>query len=218
MRNSLKAILLALACLLPLTALGEESGPTHFPRALSVAAGWNHTLALLDDGSVLAWGSNTRGQLGLGCAGLDSFRDRPVKVDGFDGLEVVKLAAGHDFSLALCANGTVYAWGNNDTGQLGLGDTETRNQILTPTRIPALDGAGIVEVAAGFAHCAAVSATGAVYLWGANEMGQLGLGDRKGRSTPTLNAALADVVSSQVSCGRWHTAVQIGRASCRERV
>jgi len=83
-------------------------------------------------------------------------------------------------SLALTESGEVYAWGQNDKGQLGLGDREGR---LTPTKVPGL--AGIKAVAARYYQSFALTESGEVYAWGRNDKGQLGLGDTENRLTPT---------------------------------
>ncbi|MDZ7815312.1 MAG: hypothetical protein U5N86_04675 [Planctomycetota bacterium] len=89
-----------------------------------LAAGSAHSLALFSDGSVYAWGDNAEGQLGLG---YEVDRDTPTLVGAFSDKDVISLAAGAAHSLALCSDGSVYAWGYNDDGQLGLGDDVDRD-------------------------------------------------------------------------------------------
>lgn len=88
----------------------------------AIAAGEFHSLALLNDGTVLAWGNNEYGQLGDG-TNIDS--NVPVQVKGIGGSgilnNVVAIAAGGFHSLVLLNDGTVLAWGNNESGQLGDG-------------------------------------------------------------------------------------------------
>jgi hypothetical protein len=91
----------------------------------AIAAGWWHSLALTESGEVYAWGSNGRGQLGLGDT---EDRHTPTQVPGLG--RVKAIAAGGEHSLALTESGEVYAWGSNGHGQLGLGDTKDRH---TPT-------------------------------------------------------------------------------------
>lgn len=85
----------------------------------AVGVGLNHTLALLADGRLAAWGSGSFGQLGNnGTAGSNV----PVPVDAsglLNGRSVVKIAAGGQSCLVMCSDGTLAAWGNNDHGQLG---------------------------------------------------------------------------------------------------
>ena len=79
----------------------------------AIAADGGHSLALLENGTVMAWGENKYGELGDGSTN-DS--DVPVRVSGLR--EVVAIADGADHNLALLKNGTVMAWGDNDWGQL----------------------------------------------------------------------------------------------------
>nr|WP_311282636.1 HYR domain-containing protein [Peribacillus simplex] len=91
-------------------------------NVIAIAAGEFHSLALLNDGTVRAWGNNESGQLGDG-TNIDS--NVPVQVKGTGGSgalnNVVAIAAGGFHSLALLNDGTVRAWGNNESGQLGDG-------------------------------------------------------------------------------------------------
>jgi alpha-tubulin suppressor-like RCC1 family protein len=93
----------------------------------SVACGNWHSLALKNDGTVIAWGNNGTGQLG---DGTNNSRGEATPVKELSG--VVALAAGNWHNLALKEDGTIWAWGNNSTGQLGDGTTETRT---TPVAI-----------------------------------------------------------------------------------
>lgn len=142
---------------------------------LKVAAGDNHCLALGADGRLAAWGYNVFGQLG---DGTTAGRDRPVAVNQAGILaskRVVAIAAGEGFSLALCSDGTVAGWGNNDYGQLGNGTT-TRQSVPTAvnTTTGALFGKKVVAIAAGGRHSLALCSDGTLAAWGSNEFRQLG--------------------------------------------
>ncbi|MCU0329702.1 MAG: hypothetical protein MUC47_01840 [Candidatus Kapabacteria bacterium] len=134
--------------------------------AISVACGDFHTVALLYDGTVRAWGSNASGQLGNGTT-KDSHR--PVEVKGLAGIRAI--AAGSTFTVALDSAGRVWAWGNNSIGQLGTGDRRGR---FEPVQVSRLDA--VVGIAAGGAHALAVRADGGLWTWGTNGEGQLGEG------------------------------------------
>jgi len=162
--------------------------PVRMPRmteAVSASmSGTEHSLLLLADGTVEAWGPNSRGQLG---DGTTTSRMERVKVQGLT--EVVAIAAGNSHSLAVRRDGSVWAWGNNSNGQLGDGTT-TRRLLATP--IPGLSQ--IVAVAAG-SHSLALRADGTVWAWGANFSGQLGDGTQTQRLSPVQVPGLTDVVS-----------------------
>ncbi len=139
-------------------------------EADAVAAGETFSLALLEDGTVLGWGSNYRGQLGDGSTTQQS---TPVPVSGLS--EVVAIAAAQDHSLALLEDGTVMAWGANNAGQLGDGTTADSD---TPVSVSGLSE--VVAVAAGPAHSLALLEDGTVAAWGSNAAGQLGIGTNTG--------------------------------------
>jgi alpha-tubulin suppressor-like RCC1 family protein len=94
----------------------------------AVAAGGNHSLALKSDGTVWTWGNNDQGQLGR----TTSQPSDPLPAQLANPTDVVAIAAGWDFSLALTSDGSIWAWGRNVEGQLGDGTTINR---LQPIRI-----------------------------------------------------------------------------------
>jgi alpha-tubulin suppressor-like RCC1 family protein len=151
----------------------------------AVAAGKNHSLALLSDGSVVAWGADTSGQLG---DGEEVSSDVPVGVTGLT--EVNAIAAGADQSLALLNNGTVMAWGGNESGELGDGNT---SESEAPVAVKGLSG--VSAIAAGGKHGLALLSSGKVMAWGENEFGQLGDGTTKNSDVPVTVPELAGVVA-----------------------
>ena len=138
-----------------------------------IAAGLSFGLALQRDGAVLAWGNGTSGQLGNGA---NSKVSAPVPVRGLGrGSGVVEIAAGGSFAVALKSDGTVLAWGNNASGQLG--DGTAPQDHSTPIQVRGLGrGSGVVGIAAGGSHSLAVKHDGSVITWGNNSSGQLGDG------------------------------------------
>ena len=162
-------------------------------RVMKIAAGRDHTLALLSDGTVWAWGNNGSGQLGDGTTML---RTAPVQVNGLTG--VVSIAAGEGHSFAVKNDGTLWAWGNNSYGKLGDGTTTTRT---VPVQVSGLTG--VMSVAAGYLHNFAVKTNGSVWAWGNNSYGQLGDGTTTNRNTPVQVSRLSGIVS--VAAGRFHT-------------
>jgi alpha-tubulin suppressor-like RCC1 family protein/fibronectin type 3 domain-containing protein len=151
----------------------------------SFTAGRSHTIALKTTGTLWTWGDNAYGQLGLGDSGNGTNRNTPAQI-GTDSDWFV-LAAGDSHSLGLKTNpagggtgGTLWSWGINWYGQLGLGDTTNRN---TPTQVGTDSDWSIV--AAGGAHTIARKTNNTIWSWGVNSYGQLGLGDITVRNTPT---------------------------------
>lgn len=139
-------------------------GPPMMP--IAVACGDVHSMALMSDGTVRAWGSNASGQLGDGTT-KDSHK--PVVVKGLQGIRAI--AAGGTFSIALDTAGVVWAWGNNGVGQLGTGDRVSRFEPVQVERLDAITG-----IVAGGAHAMAVRRDGSLWTWGLNNAGQLGEG------------------------------------------
>jgi alpha-tubulin suppressor-like RCC1 family protein len=147
----------------------------------AISAGGAHSLALLSNGTVLAWGNNGKGQLGNGTT---KNSDVAVAVSGLH--EVTAISAGGAHSLALLSNGTVMAWGDNESGQLGDGTTTNRH---VPIALSGLSGVTGISAAAG-AHSLAVLSSGTVMAWGANNEGQLGDGSVESSNVPVAVSAL----------------------------
>jgi alpha-tubulin suppressor-like RCC1 family protein len=170
MRTSLRmsAVMLALAAAAP-AARGDK---VPLSDVVMVDGGQGYGVALKSDGTVLAWGDNSSGQLGDG-TNQSSFA--PVQVMGLGpGSGVIAVSAGYLHALALKADGTVLAWGENLLGQLGDGTTAPRN---SPAQVMGLSGdSKVVAIAAGFTHSVAVKADGSVWCWGRNGLGGCGIG------------------------------------------
>ncbi|QYR21929.1 hypothetical protein KZ483_02505 [Paenibacillus sp. sptzw28] len=127
-------------------------------KVAQVAAGFDHSLALTENGTVYAWGDNTYGQVGIDSAkGIVS---GPQKIEGLP--SIIKISAGFRHSMALDSNGNVWVWGNNIAGQLGTGD---RADLRKPVRI-SLPGKAI-SIAAGHRFSLATLENEKVYGWGA---------------------------------------------------
>eukprot|EP00049_Salpingoeca_infusionum_P016577 m.340471 g.340471 ORF g.340471 m.340471 type:complete len:1615 (-) comp16105_c0_seq2:2986-7830(-) len=142
---------------------------TTIPPSDNIACGIQHSAAVLE-GAIITWGKDAdgrlgHGQLGEGCTPLvvEHFNLFQIKVHG--------VACGAEHTIVRTDDG-LYAWGNNDMGQLGLGHFESRDK---PTKIEELNGEDITNVVVGYHHCFAQSAE-SVWSWGANSYGQLGLG------------------------------------------
>jgi len=163
--------------------------------ATTAAGGLEHSLAVKTDGTVWTWGRNNRGQLGDGSTAPE--RLTPAQIGTVSG--AVAVAGGGAHSLALKSDGTLYAWGNNDSGQLGDGSIIQRN-----TPVPLNGFLGVSAVAAGNNHSLALKSDGTVWTWGKNDYGQLGDGTTVAyRSAPvqvlTVRGAIAIAAGSNHS-------------------
>ena len=138
----------------------------------AISAGGYHTVALKSDGTVWAWGSNQYGQLGDGTSGTSVYKNIPVRVTGLGG--VIAIAAGHEFTMALARDRTVWVWGNNYGGVIGDWNTYPVGYSPIPVHVNGL--AVVTAIAAGFEHALALVKDGSVWTWGTNSSGQLGGG------------------------------------------
>lgn len=191
------AAALLLPVLLSSPASAYDMGAPDTPVRLS--AGLSHTAFVDQEGVLWTWGSNQSGQLGAETqeTGTDlegtviPLSSRPLQVME----DVASVSAGADFTVALKTDGTLWAWGGNDYGQLGNGST-------TPSDLPICVLDQVTAVSAGDYHVAALRADGSLWTWGDNLFGQLGDGTRASRSTP---AKVLDQVTA-VSMGGYHAA------------
>ncbi len=165
----------------------KKDANTPLQNIVAISAGTTHSLALAADGTVWAWGANFRGQLGNGKKGTtqdDEYESEnyPVKmkIDTNTSLEnIVAIYAGGEHSLALKSDGTVWATGYNEYGQLGNGKGGDGELESYAVRVKKNDNANaflenIVSIAAGYNHSLALKANGTAWAWGKNEEGQLG--------------------------------------------
>ncbi|MGH2831611.1 MAG: RCC1 domain-containing protein, partial [Solirubrobacteraceae bacterium] len=151
---------------------------------VAIAAGDQHNLALLSNGTVMAWGENEYGQLGQGTTrGPDhcyketeptQCSTSPVAVNGLS--EVTAIAAGQNYSLALLKNGTVMGWGSDGEGELGNGTSSNHHDL--PVAVSGLSG--VKAIAAWGDTSMALLEDGQVMAWGSNYFGELGDGTRAG--------------------------------------
>ena len=172
----------------------------------TVSVGTSHTLALRDNGQLYAWGHNANGRLGIGVAG-NNFPAPTAVPSPVGGETWTEISAGDAHSLAILSDGTLWAWGNNVNGRLGVGGVAQR---LVPTMVvtAGVSGSEWVAVSAGATYTIAVRDNGELYVWGNNAAGQLGLGDVAQRLTPTrlvLPEVVVAPVGPIISAGSNHT-------------
>ncbi|XP_012252634.2 probable E3 ubiquitin-protein ligase HERC4 isoform X1 [Athalia rosae] len=159
--------------------------------------GASHTMAVNEWGQLFSWGSNADGQLGINTNSTDEHTPRMVKTLGTS--FIVQVACGAKHTLALTNNGELYAWGCNEEGQLGLGVETTKE--LKPKLLTSLASIPMSHIACGGSHSIVVSKSGAVFGWGRNTYGQLGLNDTQGRGLPCQLRTLRNVKVRFVTCG-----------------
>lgn len=142
----------------------------------ALAAGANHTCALLQNGAVQCWGDNANGQLG---DQTTTVRNVPTPVNGLASTAKA-ITAGSDHSCAILTDGRVQCWGDNARGQLGDGSREDRTSPVVVSNLRDV----IATVAAGRFHTCALAIDGDLYCWGTNNRGQLGTGALESSRTP----------------------------------
>jgi autotransporter-associated beta strand protein len=166
--------------------LVSQSGVLSGKKVVAVSAGEGHSLALCSDGTVAAWGFNYLGQLGNNST-VRSMVPVLVNREGvLSGKTVVDVSAGPGYSLALCSDGTVAAWGENSSGQLGNNSTTGSSVPVLVSQSGVLSGKTVVAISAGTSHSLALCSDGTVAAWGANGSGQLGNSNTTGTSVPVL--------------------------------
>src|SRR3989344_2420291 len=196
---------------LGLGGVGFLTGVTAVAAGQSIYApaySYGHSLAVKSDGTAWAWGSNSNGQLGTG----GSNSSTPVQVKSTTGsgylTDVVAIAAGYNYSLALKSDGTVWAWGRNNYGQLGDGTTTQRTlpiQVSGLSAVSAIRASSTGDLFSPTAYFSmALKSDGTVWVWGRNNYGQLGNGttDSSAHSTPSQVPGLSGI--SAIAAGGAH--------------
>jgi len=160
-----------------------------------VSGGGYYTAAIKTDGTLWTWGNNSNGQLG---DNTSTTRSTPVTTFA-GGTNWKQVACGFNHTAAIKTDGTLWTWGNNVFGQLGVDDTNIR---LTPVTTFA-GGTNWKQVSCGSDHTAAIKTDGTLWSWGYNYNGQLGINNTIDRSTPVTTFA-GGTNWKQVACGRYH--------------
>lgn len=159
------------------------------PSQGAISAGGHHVLALKADGTVWSWGANDTGQLGTNDGPA---RAAPAAVPGLG--SVAAIVAGYGHSVVLKVDGTVWAWGDNSFAQLGDG-----TQVNRSSPVPITGLSNIVAVAAGRLHSFALQSDGTLWAWGADFFQQLGDGGFMTQLRPirvTMPGPVARIVAS----------------------
>ncbi len=161
---------------------------------VAVGGGAAHSVALKNDGTVWAWGWNAYGQVGDGDPTVN--RVAPSQVTGLSG--ITQIATGYWHTLALKSDGTVWAWGRNEYGNIGDGSL---TNALVPIQVPGLTG--VTAIGVGLYHSLAVKSDGTVWAWGYNSHSQLGDGTTTNRTSPVPVAGLTGAIA--VAGGQYHS-------------
>lgn len=206
--------------------LGAACSPS---KVVSLSLGGRHACALYGGGYTRCWGNNERGQLGLGHrefqGDLKPYQltngDRSKLAGPIDlGGPAVDVKAGFDFTCALLADQSVRCWGNNDDGQLGLGNSSNQDETTPIALGPINLGGPVLALSVGDQSACAILSDGSLRCWGDNSSGVLGLGDTSSPS-PTTTPNLIPVVNLggtkavAVSAGAYDTCVLMADGTLR---
>jgi alpha-tubulin suppressor-like RCC1 family protein len=165
-----------------------------------ISAGPGFSLAIKTDGTLWAWGINADGNLGLNDR---TSRNSPVQVGSLSDWKGIAASGaggvGQEHTIAIKTNGTLWAWGTNADGQLGLGDITHRS---SPIQIGALTNWSSIAKSHGD-HSLAIKTDGTLWSWGRNDDGRLGDGTTTHRSSPVQIGTLTNW--SQVYGGGFHS-------------
>jgi alpha-tubulin suppressor-like RCC1 family protein len=176
---------------------------------VKIAAGNFFNLGLAANGTAYAWGDNRQGQLGNTTSGDGTASLVQVVGTGPGGIVLTDIAAGSSHSLGITANGTAYAWGYNEYGQLGKGDSGSGTNSTTPVQVSGTGPSGIalVALAGGSIHSLGLTANGTAHAWGNNDFGQLGDNSTSTRTTPVpiTGTGPVGVALTAIDAGVYHS-------------
>ncbi|KAM5191264.1 putative E3 ubiquitin-protein ligase HERC6 [Mantella aurantiaca] len=188
---------------------GSNLEPIHALEAqtiIDMSCGLNHSVAICSEGNIFTWGNGLHGELGSGQMPQQS--SIPRRITGLCDIKIIQVACGHYHTVALSEDSSVYSWGKNDAGQLGLGYKTTNH--ASPQLVQYLRGVPLVQIAAGGSQSFALSMSGMVFGWGKNNAGQLGFKmspQKAGIFKPYAVSSLRNLGVAYISCGDEHTAV-----------
>lgn len=204
-------------------ASGENNNDLIDAFIVDIAVGDYHSMAVDSAGNIYVWGAGDTGQLGIGDYRVNSdpyvYR-APLRLTGFDtgnttvnelkGAKIVGVAAGPYYSMAIDENGNVYVWGNNEYGQLGLGEDMLMENVYAPRNLSVADtgdvvnnltGQNVAQIVAGGEFALAINVHGDLFAWGQDGYGQTGDGlSEEGHQWDTSGApVLAPIALSKIN-------------------
>jgi alpha-tubulin suppressor-like RCC1 family protein len=161
----------------------------------TVSGGVYYTTAIKTDGTLWTWGNNEQGQLGIGTYYIN--KTSPIQIDSTTNWKTVSAGASH--TVAIKTDGTLWAWGNNEQGQLGDGTTIYKN---IPTKINTANN--WQTIATGGNNTIAIKTDGSLWAWGSNNKGSIGNGTTIDKNVPTLincpEAFIATTTQTNLNC------------------
>jgi len=191
--------------------------------ATQVAAGETHTAALLDNGTILTWGSSSFGKLGHRIYNTNDLNEQessnayeqevpqlvhfPPRLFGHTPLVFLQVSCGQAHTAAIASDGTVYTWGSNLNGRLG---RETHHEVeeRTPGRVQV--SSGFSSISCGACHTAACSMNnGRCFTWGLGMSGRLGHGNERDQRVPVVVENLKSMQTHRCAAGGHHTLVMV---------
>ena len=184
------------------TTSSDISSPVQIGTTLTwefVARGRRVGMAKTTAGDWYVWGYNQSGTLGLGNAGSGTNRSGPTLLSAGAGNSWSIINGGGTQMNAIKTDGTLWGWGGNSRGSIGVGNTI---QQSSPVQVGALTN--WLSLASFLTGCVAVKTDGTLWTWGYNNRGQLGLGNTVSRSSPLQVGALTN----------WTAKINAGSATC----
>ena len=197
-------------------------------KARAVSAGETHTCALLTEGSVLCWGHNGSGELGVGSGGNQVCRNEtrdydciktPTLVDLGSDRKARAVSVGVQKTCVLLEDGSILCWGRNDSGQLGVGSSSNEvcsrfgqdyDCVKTPTLVDLGNGRKALAVRTGWSHSCALLEDSSIVCWGSNHHGALGAGTTLDKNTP-VPVDLGGRVVTDIHVGRNYACALLSR-------
>ncbi len=181
-----------------------------------IAAGDLHSMAVDKDGKIYTWGSTEYGQLGNGTSSgvypvpidvnwpLTALVPEGVSFDVYPGITNTinprRVSAGHWFTNCIRDDASVWSWGHNANGELGIGNTTRQLSPLQTINI-----SDMLSISAGGSHTLSIESNGTLWVWGYNAYGQLGRGDTVNSLIPINPANMSDV--TDVTAGHSHSII-----------
>eukprot|EP00250_Pteridium_aquilinum_P017013 c23413_g1_i1 orf=786-2108(-) len=181
-------------------------------KAVGVSCGFDHSLVICENGSLLSFGNNSYGQLGRASGTIDLAKEWRVPLEG----HVACIGSGLGHSLAVfrgCRqdedekmdpmySNSVYSWGWNSAFQLGRTEFNKR-----PMQVQGLEERHVLTVDGGRVHSLAVDCEGELWTWGSGKNGRLGLGSFGDEQEPCLVESIQELKVQQAVCGMDHTII-----------